>query len=66
MWATKEMTGKDDREIFIRTTLRELIIYMIFLIVFCCCKSQKQKRFSLNILPQNFYFYSNIWNDFYN
>ena len=54
MWATKEMTGKDDREIFIRTTLRELIIYMIFLIVFCCRKSLKQKKkhfdkFKLNL-----------------
>ena len=47
MWATKEMTGKDDREIFIRTTLRELIIYMIFLIVFCCRKSLKQKKNTL-------------------
>ena len=38
MWATREMTSKDDREIFVRTTIRELVVYLIFLVVFCIRK----------------------------
>ena len=38
MWASREMTSKEDREIFVRTTIRELIVYLIFLVVFCFCK----------------------------
>ena len=39
MWATRQMTEKDDREVFVRTTIRELVVYIIFLVVFCICKT---------------------------
>lgn len=35
MWATREMSNTDDREIFVRTTIRELVVYCIFLVVLC-------------------------------
>lgn len=38
MWATRQMTKGEDREIYVRTTLRELVIYIIFLIILCVCK----------------------------
>ena len=38
MWATREMANtNDDREIFVRTTIRELVVYCIFLVVLCLC-----------------------------
>ena len=38
MWATREMNPTDDREIFVRTTIRELVVYCIFLVVLCVRK----------------------------
>lgn len=38
MWATRQMTKGEDREVYVRTTLRELVIYIIFLIILCVCK----------------------------
>ena len=35
MWATREMNPTEDREIFVRTTIRELVVYIIFLVVLC-------------------------------
>lgn len=35
MWSTRQMNNNDDREIFVRTTIRELVVYCIFLIVLC-------------------------------
>ena len=35
MWATREMESIDDREVFVRTTIRELVVYCIFLVVLC-------------------------------
>eukprot|EP00095_Tigriopus_kingsejongensis_P002369 maker-scaffold579_size130606-snap-gene-0.31 protein:Tk02369 transcript:maker-scaffold579_size130606-snap-gene-0.31-mRNA-1 annotation:"pkd2 " len=35
MWATREMEAIDDREVFVRTTIRELVVYSIFLVVLC-------------------------------
>lgn len=35
MWATRQMTKAEDREIYVRTTLRELVIYIIFLVILC-------------------------------
>ncbi len=44
MWATKDMNNTDDREIFIRTTIRELIVYSIFLTVLCICELLQQRK----------------------
>jgi len=33
MWTTRQMTHTNDREIVVRTTLRELVVYITFLIV---------------------------------
>ena len=39
MWATREMSNvENDREMFVRTTIRELVVYCIFLFVLCVCK----------------------------
>ena len=35
MWATREMDTSRDREIYVRTTIRELVVYIIFLTVLC-------------------------------
>ncbi|XP_069958832.1 polycystin-2 isoform X1 [Cherax quadricarinatus] len=35
MWATRQMVQKEDREIYVRTTLRELVVYLIFLLILC-------------------------------
>lgn len=35
MWATRQMTKDEDREIYVRTTLRELVVYIIFLVILC-------------------------------
>ncbi|CAG0892278.1 unnamed protein product [Cyprideis torosa] len=35
MWATRQMTSSKDREIYVRTTLRELVVYVVFLIILC-------------------------------
>ncbi len=44
MWATKQINRsrqEDGREIFVRTTIRELIVYSIFLVVLCIRKCFK-------------------------
>ena len=33
MWATREMDENVDKEIFVRTTIRELVIYLMFLVI---------------------------------
>ena len=39
MWATREMSNvENDREMFVRTTIRELVVYCIFLFVLCIRK----------------------------
>ena len=38
MWASREMDTSRDREIYVRTTIRELVVYIIFLTVLCICK----------------------------
>ncbi|XP_018023502.1 polycystin-2 [Hyalella azteca] len=35
MWATRQMTKSDDREVYVRTTLRELVVYLLFLVILC-------------------------------
>ena len=39
MWNTREMTPINvDKEIYVRTTIRELVIYCIFIVVLCLSK----------------------------
>ena len=38
MWTTRTIADSDNRELFVRTTIRELVVYLIFLVVFCVCK----------------------------
>jgi hypothetical protein len=33
MWSTREITSSADKEIFARTTIRELVLYVMFLVV---------------------------------
>lgn len=49
LWATR-MTEetKDNRELHIKTTLRELIVYIVFLVILCIGKLQCRKK----IYPQ--------------
>uniref|UniRef100_A0A6A7FVV9 Polycystin-2-like n=2 Tax=Hirondellea gigas TaxID=1518452 RepID=A0A6A7FVV9_9CRUS len=35
LWATRQMSKSNDREEFVRTTLRELVVYILFLIILC-------------------------------
>ncbi|XP_040564688.1 polycystin-2-like [Lepeophtheirus salmonis] len=35
MWVTREMQSSTKREIYVRTTIRELLIYFMFLLVLC-------------------------------
>ncbi|KAF2355422.1 Polycystin cation channel PKD1/PKD2, partial [Trinorchestia longiramus] len=35
MWATRQMSKNDDREVYVRTTLRELVVYILFLVILC-------------------------------
>ena len=36
MWSTREMTPINvDKEIYVRTTIRELVVYCIFITVLC-------------------------------
>ena len=36
MWSTREMTPINvDKEIYVRTTIRELVVYCIFIFVLC-------------------------------
>lgn len=35
MWSTREMNNGRDREVYVRTTIRELVVYSIFLVVLC-------------------------------
>ena len=38
MWATQTINETQDRETFVRTTIRELVVYSIFLLVLCTRK----------------------------
>ena len=39
LWSTKDMNDGMDREIEVRTTVRELMIYLLFLFVIVICKN---------------------------
>jgi len=39
MWSTRHTVDtKEDKELYIKTTLRELVIYLLFLAVLCACE----------------------------
>jgi hypothetical protein len=38
LWSTRDMNPADDREIIVKTTIRELVVYCAFLTVLCICK----------------------------
>ena len=40
IWSTKDMNDDLDRENSVRTTVRELVIYLLFLMVIVLCKIQ--------------------------
>jgi hypothetical protein len=51
MWSSREMKVSEDKEITVRTTIRELIVYGLFLTNLCIRKSLRQPRVtSLKIL----------------
>ena len=50
MWATRQMTKSKDREIYVRTTLRELVVYVIFLIILII------RELILEFIKQKIYF----------
>ena len=40
MWSTREMTPVNvDKEVYVRTTIRELVVYCIFIFVLCMGKN---------------------------
>lgn len=43
LWATQTINKKNDRETFVRTTIRELVVYCMFLLVLCACTLFKLK-----------------------
>ena len=38
IWATREMNEDDDKEVYVRTTIRELVIYSIFVLTLSISK----------------------------
>lgn len=42
---TEDTSG--NRELFVRTTLRELVVYLVFLVDICLCKYESLSLFSL-------------------
>lgn len=39
MWTTRHtVTDTDDKDFYIKTTLRELFVYLLFLAILCVCK----------------------------
>ena len=40
IWATRQMAGTSeaDREWYVKTTIKELVIYLVFLTILCICK----------------------------
>ncbi|KAH8033188.1 hypothetical protein HPB51_008073 [Rhipicephalus microplus] len=52
LWSTRQLGGaKADREWYIRTTLRELLIYVVFLVVLCICKQKSDVEDLIVFLP---------------
>ena len=38
LWSTRDIETNANKEVFVRTTIRELVIYAIFLVVLTLCK----------------------------
>lgn len=57
MWATQQMNVKGDREIHIRTTLRELVIYAIFLCILCIL--------TFGMTSPTMYYYTKVLSDLF-
>lgn len=36
MWDTTDMAVGEEREVLVRTTLRELVVYLVYLVILCC------------------------------
>ena len=45
LWSTREIETNANKEVYVRTTIRELIIYMIFLVVLTFRKYDNQALF---------------------
>jgi len=59
MWSTREMTSNnEDREIFVRTTIRELVVYCIFIVVLCLV--------TFGMTSQTHYYYTKVMTDLFN
>ena len=50
-------SNNEDREIFVRTTIRELVVYCIFIVVLCLGKH------NLSIFQQLYVIFSDFWDD---
>lgn len=57
MWATRQMTKKEDRELYVRTTLRELVIYIIFLVILCIL--------TFGMTSPTMYYYTKVLSDLF-
>ncbi|KAK3861331.1 hypothetical protein Pcinc_044496 [Petrolisthes cinctipes] len=57
MWATRQMTKGEDREVYVRTTLRELVIYIIFLIILCVL--------TFGMTSSTMYYYTKVLSDLF-
>ncbi|XP_068244650.1 polycystin-2-like [Palaemon carinicauda] len=57
MWATRQMTKGEDREIYVRTTLRELVIYIIFLVILCIL--------TFGMTSPTMYYYTKVLSDLF-
>ncbi|XP_064116177.1 polycystin-2-like [Macrobrachium nipponense] len=57
MWATRQMTKAEDREVYVRTTLRELVIYIIFLVILCIL--------TFGMTSPTMYYYTRVLSDLF-
>lgn len=57
MWATRQMTKDEDREIYVRTTLRELVVYIIFLVILCIL--------TFGMTSPTMYYYTKVLSDLF-
>ena len=48
LWSTKDMNDGMDRENEVRTTVRELVVYLLFLFIIVICKKNYRQRTDLN------------------
>ena len=75
MWNTREMTPINvDKEIYVRTTIRELVIYCIFIVVLCLSKlprilaiNYEKKSFlvTFGMQSQTQFYYTKVMTDMF-